>query len=167
MGPAPAPWESVINLKDTTQSAEHWEGSRQGPLAERLCERSRLCSLVYFVSFGICVLGRSLSWGWRLRSGRLAGLWASKLPNYFFSSSLGGQKSMLRFCLPSHLCLKAVRCKGDRFLSLEQRRIVFLSLWWVILPPVNLDSNLALPLVEERKARQKGIYYHSSFSLYK
>lgn len=88
------------------------ERSRQGPLAERLREENT--SLVYLVCSGIC-LGKVLSWGWRLRSGRLAG--GLELPNYLVLFLSWRTKVNARFCLPFLLRLKAVRCEGGRFFS--------------------------------------------------
>lgn len=113
----------------------------------RGCEKRRSRSLVYFVSFGICVWGRSLSWGWRLWSGRLVRAWASEPPNYPVLF-LSWRKSMVRSCLPSPLCRKAVRCKG---FSLQMEGEFFLPLWWMVLPPFHLDSNPALLVLAEKK----------------
>lgn len=129
-----------VNLKDTMRSAKHWR-SRQGPLAERLREENT--SLVYLVCSGIClgkvpflrleVKVRKASWGLRV----------AQLP---CSLPLLEDKSKcsVLLALPSAF-------KGS-----EVRRwqiFLVLSLGWMILPPVNLESNLALPLLEEKKVR--------------
>lgn len=136
-----------------------WERSSKAPPAESLSKKKRTRSLV---SLGICVWGRSLSWGWRLWSGRPAG--ALESPNYLVLFL--PWRTNARFCLLFLLCLKAVRCKGGRFFSLDQKRVLFLPLWWMILSPVNLESNPALLRPSEKKVGQKGIFYNF-FLLYK
>lgn len=81
--------------------AEHWEREAGRVHWPRGCVGRRTYSLVYVVSFGICVLGRSLSWGWRLWSGRLAG--ALELPNYLavFLSWRTESKCQILLALPS------------------------------------------------------------------
>lgn len=150
-----------VSLQVTTWSAEHWQREAgTGPRWE--AEGRRICSLVYVVSFGICVLGRPLSWGWRLRSGRLARAWALELPSYlaFFLSQRTNSNAEILLALPSVF-------KGSEVqqwqISLWTKGEFFLSLWWMILLPVNLGSNPAFPLLAEMKARQIDIYYHSFF----
>ena len=155
-------WESLSTWRTLRRVLGTRERSRQGPLAESPCKRKRTRTLAYVVSFGICVWGKSLSWGWRLWSGRLAG--ALELPNYLVLFL--PWRTNARFCLLLLLCLKAVRCKGGRFFSLDQKRARFLPLWWMISSPVNLESNPALLRPSEKKAGQRGIFYNF-FLLYK
>lgn len=77
------------------------------------------------------VWGRSPSWGWRLRSGRLAG--GLELPNYLVLFLSWRTKVNARFCLPFLLRLKAVRCEGGRFFS-----FCHLGEWFCLLSTLSL-----------------------------
>lgn len=51
----PAPWEMGMDLKNDSEWGDTKRGGRPGTLAERCVGKN--CSLVYFVSFGVCVGG--------------------------------------------------------------------------------------------------------------
>lgn len=114
--------------------------------------------------FGLCYFLWNLCFGkvsflrMEVKSGRLDG--ASELPGYCILFLPRRTKVNARFCLPFHQRLKAVRCGGDRFFSLDRQR-VFLLLWWMILPPINL-LNLLLPVLR-RSEGKKGALHHSSW----
>lgn len=132
-GASACTWE-FVNLKDTMQSAKHlekqagstgWGQEREGGYAPW-----SVCFL------WICV-GRSLSWGWRLRWGRLAG--GLGLPNYF-ALFLAWRTKVNIDCLPFLLRLKAVRCEGGRLFPLRSK-----------------ESSLSATLVNELVSRQPWI----------
>lgn len=115
-------WGRHLHLGRICQLERHYAEcwalrSRRGPLAERLWQRGDYTpwSMLFPLE---SVLGRSLSWGWRLRSGRLAG--GLELPNFLVLFLSWRTYGNARFCLPFLLRLKAVRCEGGRFFSLEE-----------------------------------------------
>lgn len=137
------------------RSAGHWEREAGRVHWLRGCIRGGdtrlgLCRFLW----NLC-LGKVPFLRWRFWSGRLTR--ASELPNYLVLSLSWRTKVNARFCSRFLLCLKAVRCEGGRCFSLDQRRVLFLPLWWMILSPINLDSNLVLSLLAEKKASQRGI----------
>lgn len=79
LGPAPAPGRVYPFERHHVACAEHWEKQAGSTGWEAVWEGGHT---PWFMLFPLesCVLGRSLSWGWRSWSGRLAG--ASELPNY-------------------------------------------------------------------------------------
>lgn len=106
-GPAPgenlSTWTTLCRVLSTEREADrvHWL---------RGWERTPPWSTLFLLE---SVWGRTLSWGCRLRSGRLAG--GLELPDYLVLFLSWRTKANARFCLPFLLRLKAVRCKGGRF----------------------------------------------------